>query len=133
MPTVQVEANLSPEKLLEAANQLSVQELGEFLQQVSSLHARRRTPHLSSRETKLLKKINKGISETAWQRYKELVQRRQEEQLMVGEQEELLQLSNQIELAHAQRMEALVELAQLRNVPLRDLMNSLGIKPLNHA
>jgi len=130
MSTVQ---NLSPEKLLEAANQLSVQELGEFMQQVSSLYARRRAPHLSGRETKLLKQINRGIPETTWQLYKELVQRRQEEQLTTGEQEELLQLSDQIELAHAKRMEALVELAQLRNVPLRDLMDSLGIKPLSHV
>ena len=85
--------------------------------------------HLSERESQLLQHINMGLPEAFWRRYRELIEKRRDESLMTDEQHELIQMSDQLEDLNANRMENLVELAQMRNVPLKDLMKQLGIAP----
>ena len=127
MPTVRVE--LTPEKLLEATEQLSSAELERFMKEVLALHARRKAPGLSKRETELMLKINSGLPLTMRERYHALIEKRRAETLTPAEYDELLALTNQSELKQAERLEALIELAQLRNISLPDLMKQLGIKP----
>jgi iron-sulfur cluster repair protein YtfE (RIC family) len=133
MSTIQVQATLSRRELLKATQQLDIAELKEFMAQLSTVYAQRKTPHLSQKETELLQKINQGISLSVWQPYKNLVARRNEGSLTDAEYEELIHLSDQIERLHAERIGYLVELAQMRNIPLPQLMDELGIQPLNHA
>jgi hypothetical protein len=133
MTTIQVQATLSQQELLKATEQLDNAELKSFMQQLSALYAQRQIPHLSQKEGELLQQINQGIPETLWQPYKELVARRDADELTPEEHQELIVLSDQIETLHAQRMGYLVELAQMRQVSLPDLMDALGIQPLNHA
>jgi hypothetical protein len=82
---------------------------------------------LTTRETELLEQINTGIAEDRWQRYRELVRRRDAEALAAGEHGELLSLSDEIEQGNARRMGFLAELADLKGVPLATLMQTLGI------
>jgi hypothetical protein len=131
MPTLQIDADLPPQKLLEAVKQLNSSELDEFTKQVVLLRAQRRTPHLSQRETELLQKINIGISSETLEPYRELKKKRDLEQLNQAEHEELLRLNNSIEKFNVERIGFLVELAQLRNQPLQLLMDELGIRPQN--
>jgi hypothetical protein len=84
---------------------------------------------LSQEETALLLKINRGLPAEVHQRYRELIDKRREERLTQNEHEELLRLTDEVEKRQAERLEALVELARLRDVPLRELMQTLGIKP----
>lgn len=81
-----------------------------------------------SDETTLLQKINQGLPLATWQRYHELVAKRRAETPTPEEHAGLIALSNQIEEAHARRMEYLVELARLRQISLEALMEQLGIK-----
>ncbi|MGF1567543.1 MAG: hypothetical protein ACFCVD_05670 [Nodosilinea sp.] len=53
----------------------------------------------------------------------------QHEAIAPEEHPELLQLIDVVEQADAARIEALVELAQLRGVTLPDLMTQLGLQP----
>jgi pantothenate kinase len=69
-----------------------------------------------------------GLSEEEWQRYRELVVKRRAETLTPQERQELLSISDQIELANVRRIELLIKLAQLRKMPLKTLMESLGIE-----
>lgn len=48
MPTIHVEAEVSREELLKAVEQLSPQELSQFVSQVLTLRARRDAPGLSA-------------------------------------------------------------------------------------
>lgn len=94
-------------------------------------HLRRRQhqpPHLSEAESELLQQINIGLSQEEWRRYHELVARRRAEKLDKYEQQELIGLSDRIEKANARRMQALVDLAQLRQTSLQAVMKELGIK-----
>ena len=133
MSIIQVQATLSRQELLKATQQLDIAELKEFMAELSAVYAQKQTPHLTKKETELLQKINQSIPITLWQPYKKLVAQRKEGALTQSEHEELLRLSDQIERLHAERIGYLVELAQLRNVSLTELMDELGIQPLNHA
>jgi hypothetical protein len=61
MPTIQIEAQLTAEKLLQAVEQLSPDELAGFVTEVLSLQAQRREPHLSQAEADLLVQINRSL------------------------------------------------------------------------
>ena len=87
---------------------------------------------ISPSETELLLQINQSLSGITWARYHELVAKRKAETLTKNEQQELIDLTDQIEIANAQRISYLVELAQLRKTPLDALMNELGLKPTDH-
>lgn len=87
----------------------------------------------SSREMELLEKVHLGIATEDWERYHELIGKRDEENLSEAEHQELLQLVNQVELANAERMKYLIELSILREEPLETLMEKLGVAPQPHG
>ena len=64
-----------------------------------------------------------------WERFHSLIQKRDDCTITDVELAELIDLTDSIDLAHAQRMEALVELAVLQNKPLEILMDELGVGP----
>jgi hypothetical protein len=83
---------------------------------------------LTVAETDLLLEINRGIPEQIHERYETLLEKRDDEALSEAEYRELLDLSNQIEGFGVSRIEALVKLAILRQVPLSKLMDDLEIQ-----
>jgi hypothetical protein len=89
---------------------------------------RQQPPHLSQAETELLQQLDLGLSQETWRRYHTLIEKRRSETLSKTEQQELISLSDQIEKANARRMGYLVELARLRGISLRALMDELGIQ-----
>jgi hypothetical protein len=91
-------------------------------------HLRRAGIRLSKREGELLQKINLGLSQEEWQCYHDLVAKRRTETITPKELQQLISLSDQIELANARRIESLIELAQLRKMSLKTLMQTLGIE-----
>ena len=128
MPVVQVEAQLSPEELLAAVEQLSGTELEQFALELNALIARRKAPSLPQAESELLLKINQSVPPDVQQRYDELIATRQAETLTNDEYDELLHLTQQVENFAAQRVACLAELARLRATSLTTLMEELGIK-----
>ncbi len=128
MPTMKVELQLSSEDLLKAVEQLSQADLKQFISQVIALQAQRTAPSLMQQESELLLKINQGISVEVQNYYNDLIAKRETETLSNKEHRELLRLTEQIEKQQAQRIEYLVELANLRGISLNALMESLGIQ-----
>ncbi|NKQ37457.1 MAG: STAS/SEC14 domain-containing protein [Chloroflexi bacterium] len=136
MATVQVtsEVNIELDKVLDGVAKLDTLELEQFLSQVSILLARRKAPSLPEREAELLQEINQSLPTVYQQRYDELAAKLQANDITPEEYQELLQLIDQIELADAERVQCLIELAQLRNLSLDELMNQLNIHhPPAHA
>jgi hypothetical protein len=87
---------------------------------------------LSQPESDLLLKINALLADFPWERYHELVAKRERELLTADELAEIIGLSDQLEAANAQRMTLLVELARLRDTSLPALMAELGLRPRSH-
>jgi len=124
---------MSLDELIRAAHQLDETDLEQLLHQVVFLRARRKTQVLPEAEAQLLLKVNQGIPAELHAHYQILRQKRESETLTDAEHDTLIQLSNQIEQIGAQRLEALANLAQLRQVSLLDLMEALGIQPLTYV
>ena len=73
--------------------------------------------------------ITIDLPQEAWNRFHSLVEKRDARIITDVELAELIELTDSIEVAHAQRMKALVEVALLQNKPLEELMKELGISP----
>ena len=84
---------------------------------------------LSRQEILLIEKINREVAAKTKERYHVLRAKMRDEAISDDEQAELLKLTNLMELANAERLKHLIELAQLRQVSLPTVMAQLGIKP----
>jgi hypothetical protein len=85
-------------------------------------------PCLPEQESALLKAISEGLSAEEMDRYRQLIQKRQQEEIADDELRVLKDLTQRMEALQVRRLEDLVRLAQLRGVALSDLMIQLGIR-----
>ncbi|WP_395091871.1 hypothetical protein, partial [Armatimonas sp.] len=83
--------------------------------------------------TELQVRICEGFTEAFWQTYRSLLQKRAAETLTPEEQQQLIALSDEIEERDGQRLVYLAELARRRSVPVRTLMQQLGLRPATVA
>ncbi|MCB0121470.1 MAG: hypothetical protein KDE58_04460 [Caldilineaceae bacterium] len=127
MTTIQLQTEISLVDLLQGVQHLDSTTLEEFADEVMLLRAKRRAPSISKAETELLRQINLGLSERTRSRFHDLKQKRDAATLTPAEYEELLAIIDQIEAHDVERLEALAELAAMRNVPVRQLMHQLGL------
>lgn len=124
---------MSIDELILAANQLNETDLERLLHQIVTLRARRKAPVIPDEEAVLLQEINQGIAPELMAQYQVLREKREAETLTENEYEVLVHLSKMIENLGAQRLAALAKLAQLRQMSLLDLMESLGIPCVTYA
>ena len=118
---------MSVDELLKAVDELSESDLDHLVGRALSVRARRRAPVLTTEETALFLKINQGIPEALHQEYLALVALRDEDTIDEVQYDRLLELGDQIDELAAQRAGALAQLAEIRQVSLRQLMDDLGI------
>lgn len=83
-------------------------------------------------EADLLQQINFGLSAEEWELYYALIAKRQAETLTDEEHVRLIEISDQIEIANARRIAALIQLAALRSTSLETEMRNLGIEAPAH-
>jgi hypothetical protein len=129
MTSVQItsQVNIGLDQLLNGVSQLETPDLEQFVGQINALLAQRKVPSLPRRETELLELINQGLPEAIQSRYDELQAKLQHETIAPDEHEELLALIDPVEQATVDRLRSLIELSQLRQIPLDELMTQLGI------
>lgn len=125
MPTIEINGQI----LLDAVKQLAPEDFDAFIERALSLRAPPKPSTLSAHETKLISRINRGLSEELSKRYGQLRQRLKKKILTPAEHEELLKLTDESESRDADRAAAILELAKVRSVPLRILMKQMGIEP----
>jgi hypothetical protein len=133
MPTIQLEAHLSTDDLLRAADQLPPAELEQFVAKLLTIRAHRQAPCLGRTETELLQRINHSLSETLRSRYAELIDKRNARTLTPEEYTELLRLTDETEAAQADRVRAIVELAAMRKTSFDAILQELGIPGNSHV
>jgi len=121
------ETNISPDELLKMVEQMNLADLEQFVDKAIALKAHRKAPHLSKDESELLARINHWLPLHIKPRLDALLAKHEAETLTAEEQNELAALTDELEEAHAQRVETLAALANLRGVTLREVMNQLGI------
>lgn len=82
---------------------------------------------LSGGESKLLRQVNEWLPSETWNEYQELQEKFRAETLTEAEHQRLTEIYDQIEIINAQRIGFIMELARLRQVSLKEMMNQLGI------
>lgn len=88
----------------------------------------------SPAETQLLRQIQEGLPAATWRRYRELVARRESEQLTDVEQPELVTLADMVEGWNLRRLELAADLASLRGVSWQTVVEELGLtSPSTHS
>ncbi len=117
------------QELLSGADQLDTKDLSAFSLKVNELLAKRIQSGLPKQEARLLLRINEGLPVELLERANRLHEKRRNGILAPAEQDDLLRLTAEIENRHLERMKLLQKLSQLRGVPLKSLMNELGITP----
>lgn len=127
MPTINIQADIPVDVLVQAAEQLSEVELRQFTEQMLALSARRTAPSVAPEEGELLLHINRRLPEEVQQRYDALITKRDAETLGDAEHTELLRLTKHVEAFDVARVEALSKLAAWRGMTLSALMRQLEI------
>lgn len=94
-----------------------------------SRQTRTAVPHLSPQETALFLRINAYLSPEQQRRHDELYAKREAETLTPAEHTELLHAIDTITTLWTDRLQALLDLAQLRHVSPQELMQQLAITP----
>ncbi len=129
----QITLDLSPELETQLRAEAAKQGLDPERYILETLHSQlaaiQEAPsHLSAAEAELLQHINLGLSADLWSEYHTLIEKRHAETLTADEHQRLIELSDQIEALNVERMQALVQLATLRQQSLEDVMGALGIE-----
>jgi hypothetical protein len=122
------QAKLTTEDLLAAIERLEPAETDKISRRLLHLQARHKAPNLSEREADLLLEIYRAKRPGFQERFDELNAKRRGFILTPEEHEELLRLVHESEAFTVRRLEALAELAQLRQVSLPALMKQLGTR-----
>ncbi len=130
MEAVQIDS----QSLLRDADRMPVNELERFLNDINAMLRRKRTQDKALRERQLLHKINNTVLNAAQiARYHALSEKLEWGTMTDAEHGEFDVLGNKEEKLRNLRVKYMIELAQLRAVPLSQVMESLGLKPLAHA
>ena len=114
--------------LLDAVRKMSPEEFDVFLEEALLSRTQKKSSKLSTEETRLVKRINRGLPATLCRRYAQLTGRRKHDRLSPEQHQELLKLTHEAESRDAERAAALLELAKLRRLPVRVLMKQMGIE-----
>ena len=126
--------HIDSQSLLRDADRMPVNELERFLKDINALLRRKRTQDKALRERHLLHKINNTVLDVVQtERYHILVEKLELGTMTDAEHSELGLLGNKEEKLRTQRVKYMIELAQLRAVNLSQVMESLGLKPLEYA
>jgi excisionase family DNA binding protein len=127
---------MSLDELIQAANELDEIELERLLQQIVALRIQRKAlpAEADDRLGRIhlghihLGHVHQGVPADLRSAYQALRAKREAETLTEADHEQLIQLSHQIERLGTQRLDALALLAQLRQVALPTLMETLGVE-----
>ncbi len=82
----------------------------------------------SEEEQTLIEQAQKGLPNDKWQRFLELESKQIQQTITKTEMEELMQLSDMLEVKDAERIEAMMELADMWSISLGEVKTKLNIQ-----
>lgn len=134
MTKMHIQSDNNVKSLIGGFTNMPLQDLESFIKELNALAIKKRIADKGKSDKSLLLKINRAIlPEEKMERYTFLQEKMEVENLPDSEYQELLILVNQEEKVRNKRFQYLVELSQLRTIPLIELMNRLGLNAPIHA
>jgi hypothetical protein len=130
MSKIQVQTEIDTRTFLLGAAGLQLNELERLVGELNILIARKKSARNDGRERQLLHLINQTALESDQRaRYLALVEKLEDDTMSEEEHREYMVLVERDEQLRNDRVQYLVELAQLRDVSLPRLMENLGLNP----
>ena len=130
----QINPSSSIESLLANAASLKIQDIEALMQELNGILYRKKSKSKIFREKELLRRINEAVLEkTNRERYWQLALQLEEGTMAEPANREFMQLVEKEESLRNTRVQLMVELSQLRNVPLPQIMEEMGLTPLVHG
>jgi hypothetical protein len=130
MSKIQIQSEIDTQSLLTGVSEMPVQELESFVRELNALITRKKTKDIAHREKILISKINRTVLEKSKaETYQKLILQSETVGISIEDNNRLLELVTEEENLRNERLKYLIELAQLRNIPVIQLMNNLGIVP----
>lgn len=120
--------DLTSQQIISALQTMPLDELEKLVDNALLVRAERVAPHLTGEETKILKIIQTGLPGENLERMKELQKMRDNGNLSPAGFGELAQLIEKLEEIHAERLAAVVQLANLRGVSFQIALDQVGLK-----
>ena len=133
MTVLQLETQVSSEQLLRALESMPLSELRRFAAQVDAMLKNRQAPRISQVESELLIEINRGLAPDMRSRLDELLADQETDSLTDSEYDELLYLTNQLEIYDARRIQLIGELARLRSRSVDAIITEFQLSPAAHG
>ena len=118
---------LSSQQIITSVQTMPLDELEKLVGNVLAVRAERVAPHITGEESKLLRKIQKTLPKKSLLKMKELQSLRDNDELSQNGFSELAELIEKLEIIHAERMNAVSDLAELRGVTLQTAMQQIGL------
>jgi|GEM_PF-1835280 len=128
---VKIDFDNNFEVLVEGVAKLNSLQLKILFDKVNNRIVEKKDLTPQQQEAYLLKQIKEKIPASLIQRYKKLYLKSQNGTINNNEHLEILQITNFIELRSAERIPLLEELAELKKMPLLDLIKQLNLKNFN--
>jgi uncharacterized protein YqiB (DUF1249 family) len=130
MSKIHIQTEIDTVLLLQGAAQMTIRELENFVTELNGLITKSKV----RQEKRLLAKINQSVlNPVQRQRYQILSEQFALEAIQPTEYTELLLLANEDEALRNERVQSMIELAQLKAISLPQLMQELGLKPIQYG
>jgi hypothetical protein len=132
MSKIQIQAEMDTATFLQGAALMTVRELEHFIAELNGLMVRKKTKSKIRQEKRLLALINQHVlAPNERQRSQELAILLEAETISDDCYQELLLLLEKEERLRNERVKYMIELSQLKAISLSQVMQDLGLTPLN--
>ncbi len=121
------------EDLINGVSKMETPTLEKFMQTMGQILAIRKGTPSAEHEKEMLSKIENIIPAFVKRRYKQLHNKLQKESISETEHQELLQITDFMEERALERLRLMAELAALRKVSLKTIMDEFRTKRYVHA
>lgn len=134
MSKAQAQSVFDTKDALSKAADMGVQELEDFVRELNRVIFQKKTEDKTLRQRELLRLINQTVlPEEKRLLYLQLVQKLEDDIISESEHQRFLALTEEEEALRNERVKLLIELAQLKNMPLNQLLLELGLQPVGHG
>lgn len=134
MSKAQTQSAFDTKDALSRASDLGVQELEDFARDLNRVIFQKKAADKTFRQRELLRLINQTVLPKEKRAlYTQLVQKLEGDTISEPEHRHFLELTEEEETLRNERVKLLIELAQLKNIPLNQLLLELGLQPVGHG